>query len=230
VRQLQAVGKGAFRGLADLLGTEGPSRMTVQTWAGSRTSAGMRKGYHSSHLMHPDLYAATTVYQRAALARFSRYRPHERIVWREARQGYWWVTARADDLERRIMRMARKHERGIRWTVSALARSLKADRAMVQRIINSLVKRALVTFTATRGRYARMVLKVVARSIAQPYSSRDEQLKCSAAQEWDRYSEEEHDKLKADAYAFRSGLAMSLAAVGYEGPNAERDYLRAMGI
>jgi DNA-binding MarR family transcriptional regulator len=193
--------------------------------------SGTRRGYDLSHIVTPDVFARTTCEQRASLSRFVRYSPNERIVWRESgRGGLWWVTARADDLERRIMRMARKHERGIRWTVSALARSLKADRAMVQRIITSLVKRAIVTFTTTRGRYARMVLKVVARSIAQPYSSKGEQLKSDAAREWDRYTEEEQDKLRADAHAFRSGLVMSLAAVGYEGPDAERNYLRDMGL
>jgi hypothetical protein len=185
----------------------------------------MRRGYHASHIVSPDIFALTTVYQRAALARFSRFCPNDRIVWREARDGYWWVTARLDEVERAIVRMARKQERGIRWTVSALARSLHADRAMVQRVIDSLVRRALVTFVSTRGRYSRMVLKVVGRSNAQPIGNRVEQLNSGAGAAWDRYSEEEQDKLRADAYAFRSGLVMSLAAAGFTGPNAEREYL-----
>lgn len=205
------------------------------TWTRAHQLVGMRKGYHASHIVTPDIRARTTCEQRAALDRFTRYNHAARIVWREGSKGrLWWVTAAFDDLERRILKMARKHERGIRWTVSALARALDAGRATVQRVIDSLVKRALVTFTTTRGRYSRMVLRVVVRSNAQPIRIKDEQLISTpgytSARAWARYTDEEQDKLRADAYAYRSGLVMSLAAVGFTGPTAEVDYLRAMGV
>jgi hypothetical protein len=146
-------------------------------WTRASTLTGERRGYHVSHVITPDVYARTTLYQRQSLAQYLRFR-HDPIVWREAgRDRLWWSTRAFVDIERTILRWARKYERGLRLSVSGIARLVKADRSMVRRVIESLVRRALITYTITgRGRYAIARVKVVARSIGQPYSNKVDQL------------------------------------------------------
>lgn len=145
--------------------------------SGRPVPVGARRGYHVSHVITPDVYARTTLYQRQSLGMYLRFR-QDPIVWRESgRDRLWWSTQAFVDIERRILQWARKYERGLRLSVSGIARLVKAPRSTVQRVIDSLVKRALVTYTISgRGRYAIARVKVVARSIAQPIGNKVGQL------------------------------------------------------
>lgn len=147
-------------------------------WTRASVLSGERKGYHVSHVITPYVSSRTTVYQRQSLSKYLRYR-QDPIVWRESgNDRLWWDTQARVDIERSILRWARKYERGLRLSVSGIARLVKADRSTVRRVISSLQRRALITYTVSGlGRYAIARIKVVARSTGQPNSNKVDQMK-----------------------------------------------------
>jgi DNA-binding transcriptional regulator YhcF (GntR family) len=189
-------------------------------WTSASVLSGTRRGYDISQVVTPDIYARTTVEQRASLRTLLRYRPHEQIVWQaDGRGGMWWTTRLANDLEREVMRSARKRERGLRGSLRSMASKLDVSVSTLRRVLGQLVKRGYVTLSTGRGRYAMAVVRVVARSMHQPIGSRVGALNSyvdGATRKYlARFSEEEIAELQARRYAFRVTMLHEAREAGF---------------
>jgi hypothetical protein len=189
------------------------------SWAG--VPVGRRKTYDLSHVVTPYVAKLAPAGSIAALRVFSRYQPMEPVVWRRAGRAIYWNTLKSDTLEHELLALARRRTRGIRQSIATLARWTGSTPDSVSRALRALVKRGAGMLEVGKGRYAVAVFRAVGAVNAATNSARaagltDEQV---SERYMARYTDEEQAKLHADAYAFRSGLMLSLAAVGYDDPD-----------
>lgn len=189
-----------------------------------------RKGYHVSHVITPYVREMSTIESRRAFELWRRYNPYEPIVWRRSGRGLYWTTLKAASLEDELLKMARRRERGIRQSIATLARWTGATADLVSRVLRSLAKRGIGSLVTERGRHARATFRLFANSIPQPIRHRDAALNEERliASYRKRYSDEEWAELMRLGELWREGLKRSLAAVGFEGPDAEPRYLAYM--
>jgi hypothetical protein len=193
-----------------------------------------RFAVHGSQIITPYIASKTTVEQRAALSRWAAYNPTEPIAWRPSGRGLYWVTLKAASLEDELLKMARRRERGLRQSIATLARWTGSSRDLVTRVLRSLASRGIGMLKTERGRFAKATFRLLENSITQPIGVKAAQLSAERDAAFveryrKRYSEEEWAELMAQGELWRYRLALHLSELGFDGPNAQTEYLRFMG-
>ena len=201
---------------------------------------GARRGYDASQVITPDIFPHTTVGQRHALRVTIRYQPMVKVVWERSGDRWYWSTAEYARIRDELLTMARKRQRGLRRSMAELARWTGTTPDMVARVLKGLVARGIGTLVTGRGRYARTVFRVVARSMPQPYGVKAAALSYAAGTKAanDRMGERryacltptEQARMEHDRFLWKKGLREHLAELGFEGPDAEDAYLAFMGV
>jgi hypothetical protein len=198
---------------------------------------GRRNGYHPSHVITPYIAEKATAATLRAFELWRRYNPEEPVVWRLSGRHLYWVTLKAASLEDELLKMARRRERGLRQSIATLARWTGASRDLVARTLRSLAKRGMGTLTTERGRYAKATFRVlginhaanVVKAAGLEALSSEERDARFVERYRKRYSEEEWAELMAQGELWRYRLALHLSELGFDGPNAQTEYLRFMG-
>lgn len=202
---------------------------------GRATMLGERRGYDSSQVILPHVLEHTTPEQREALRKVVRFDPHVKIVWERVGGRWRWETAEHVRVRDELLVMARRRSRGIRKSLAELARWTGSSPDTVGRILRTLAARGMATLSTGRGRYARAIFVLVAQSMPQPLVSRDAALTPAEREARfierykRRYTPEEWAELMAQGELWRYRLALHLSELGFDGPNAQTDYLRFMG-
>jgi DNA-binding transcriptional regulator YhcF (GntR family) len=178
--------------------------------------AGPRRGYQATDVILPYILRNTTPEATWSFRRFAQFCDTSGVVWYLNAGGkYSWTTKQRQALERYILKTARKRERGIRQSMSSLARKLEVSPSTIKRVLGAMARRGMVSVGSTgRGRYAMSVIRIIGNSIRQPIGVKDDELISASTRYWNRYTEEEQDKLLADAYAWKVNLAYSMAEAG----------------